>query len=463
MNLFTLTRQLNAGAYEANTGSGLIRAVAIVSFTLSSWIALLVASGTWMFYQRAENPFGNVDLLHQSIEMYNILYQWFGLALFACIFVVPAILSLTSQAAILGATGREQRFAVLRLLGLRAADVRRMTVIETGGQALLGLALASALYVLSLPWFTHVSFQGEPIRIEELLMPWWGYVAVAFILIFLALGASWWAMQRVNVNPLGVSKREIPPALKATPLLVGIAVGIAVVIFVNNHTFRPEIGLSVAILIPVVIMVAIVNLISPYLLQLSAKIAQYLPGNAHFVATQRVKTDAKTSWRRVSVMAFMGFLAGFIATVPLTEIEEYGEAAYSTMVLFDDSTTGIMLTLIFSYLLTMVSVFLAQATSIYESADLAQSLHRLGVKREFQTRVALWETLGPMVVTSLLGFALSTLQGFLLFQGVTSSINPGRLLLALALLVLGWITTALAMVAVEPLRTRVLNRVNRKE
>ena len=59
----------------------------------------------------------------------------------ACAFIVPALFNLTAQAAVLGASGREQRLSTLRLLGLSSHQVERMAAVETGIQALIGIVL----------------------------------------------------------------------------------------------------------------------------------------------------------------------------------------------------------------------------------------------------------------------------------------------------------------------------------
>src|SRR5699024_4158857 len=74
----------------------------------SSAMAYLVAGGTWMFYQRSLRPqdFHVVQETLANSPDDPVMSTWVIMALFACAFLVPTIVSLTAQAAVLGASGR---------------------------------------------------------------------------------------------------------------------------------------------------------------------------------------------------------------------------------------------------------------------------------------------------------------------------------------------------------------------
>ena len=79
---------------------------------------------------------------------------------------------------------------------------------------LLGIVLGWLISVLIAPVFTHVKFQDRPVAFEEIILPWWGYLAVAAVLFLLALAAALAGMWRVRVSPLGVAKRQMPAAFR---------------------------------------------------------------------------------------------------------------------------------------------------------------------------------------------------------------------------------------------------------
>ena len=211
MNTATLVYDLQRESIRARSGTGIVSLLAIVSLTIGSAIAFLVAGGTWMFWERAQHVEDAAPALKEAFgnEMEAFLYPWFALALFACAFILPALFNLTSQAAVLGASGREQRLATLRLLGLSSRQVERMAIVETGLQAVIGIVLGGLISLLVAPVFTQLDFQMRPIDLTEILLPWWGYIAVAGVLFLLAIGAALYGMRRVRVSPLGVAKRQM--------------------------------------------------------------------------------------------------------------------------------------------------------------------------------------------------------------------------------------------------------------
>ena len=150
MNTTTLVFDLQRESIRARSGTGIVSLLAIVSLTIGSAIAFLVAGGTWMFWERAQHVEDAAPALQEAFsnEMEAFLYPWFALALLACAFILPALFNLTAQAAVLGASGREQRLATLRLLGLSSRQVERMAIVETGLQAILGIVLGGLISLL---------------------------------------------------------------------------------------------------------------------------------------------------------------------------------------------------------------------------------------------------------------------------------------------------------------------------
>lgn len=407
MSTATLTFQLHRASLHARTGTGTLSLLSILSIAVGSTAAFLVSGGTWMFWVRAHHP----ELITESMRATNgnepgFLYLWFTLAMFACAFIVPALFSLTAQAAVLGASGRERRLATLRLLGLSSRDVTRMTVIETGIQAIIGIALGLASSVLlAPPVFTNLEFQDRPVELREILLPWWGYLAVAATLFFLALGAAFVGMQRVRVSPpLGVARRSTPPALKYWRLIAFVLLVAVVAVIVRNFDFDAAIAAIAGMIGLLLLVVLSINFVAPpYLLQVAGHIASLFPGTAHFVAWQRVATNGKRAWRRVASLAFFGFLAGYLVCSPLKQDNltlAMSEEGDSLPPFFKDVSTGALLTLLFGFILTGLSIFLGQASAAFEGAQLSRSLQLMGVPRRFHTAVNFIEISGPAVGVS---------------------------------------------------------------
>ena len=462
MKTSTLVLDLHKAALRTRTGTGLVTLVAIISLTVSSTIAYLVAGGTWMFYQRSLRPqdFHVVQETLANGPDDPIMSIWVIMALFACAFLVPTIVSLTAQAAVLGASGREKRLATLRLIGLSSGDITRMTMLETAAQAAIGIVLGGFFSVLLAPIFSNMKFQDVYISASELILPWWGYLTVAVVVFVLAITASVVGMQRVRVEPLGVSRKEMPPALKYRSAILFVVFTVFTLIMVDRTSMSSGIAAMAIVAAVVSINVMLINWVAPFLLQVFYRMVSIMPGTSHFVASQRIAADAKTTWRRSASMAFFGVIAGYLVISPvgadgLTAMmsEEPG-----VLMMFRDLATGGVLTLVFGFILSAMSVFLGLASQIFEQAHLTRSLHLMGVSRSFYFRTQVFETLGPIIIVSLIGFTFGVMLGSVMLSSGIADVNfPMRLSMAGSILGIGWLFPLAAIAAVEPLRTRTLN------
>lgn len=466
-NTALLVWNLQKAAAQTRTGTGTVSVLAIFSLTVSSCIAFLVSGGTWMFYQRMRHPEGRIAkeiYQHEGMTDAAFLSSWFALAIVACAFIFPALFSLTAQAAVLGASGRERRLAALRLLGLSSGDITRMTVLETGLQAIIGIVLGFAISLLVAPVFTSLKFINTPVALEEILLPWWGYIAVAALIMMLALTAAFIGMQRVRVSPLGVAKREMPKALKWWRLAVAVAVFVASYIALNNMNIGTEFGAIIGVAAFIFFNIIMLGIFVPFVLQFAFRLAALLPGTSHFVAARRISTDSRKAWKRSSAIAFFGFIAGYIVISPMgnDDLSQMFKQEPEAGMIFADITTGALLTLIFGFIITGVSIFLGQVSEVYANADLTRSLQLIGVKRSFHSRVAIVEIMGPIVLVSLVGFFLGSALGFAMLGQAGDMNIPVRLATAGTFLGAGWAVTILAILAAEPLRAGVLNRAARR-
>ena len=461
MKTSTLVLDLHKAALRTRTGTGLVTLVAIISLTVSSTIAYLVAGGTWMFYQRSLRPqdFHVVQYSLANGTDDSIMSIWVIMALFACAFLVPTIVSLTAQAAVLGASGREKRLATLRLIGLSSGDITRMTMLETAAQAAIGIVLGGFISVLLVPIFSNMKFQDVYISASELILPWWGYLTVAVVVFVLAITASVVGMQRVRVEPLGVSRKEMPPALKYRSAILFVVFTVFTLIMVDRTSMSSGIAAMAVVAAVVSINVMLINWVAPFLLQVFYRMVSIMPGTSHFVASQRIAADAKTTWRRSASMAFFGVIAGYLVISPvgadgLTAMmsEEPG-----VLMMFRDLATGGVLTLVFGFILSAMSVFLGLASQIFEQAHLTRSLHLMGVSRSFYFRTQVFETLGPIIIVSLIGFTFGVMLGSVMLSSGIADVNfPMRLAMAGSILGIGWLFPLASIAAVEPLRTRTL-------
>ncbi|MDU0479485.1 ABC transporter permease [Staphylococcus chromogenes] len=464
MNMLALSWDLQKASVRSRTGTGLVAGLAILSLTVCSWISFIVAGGTWMFYQRSRNLTDLPVAIHESRSPEDMLRFYVILSLIACAFLFPAVFSLTTQAAVMGASGREQRLAALRLVGISSRQITAITAVETALQALIGIVLGGLLSLLTVPLGSKFTFQTRPLSPTDLFLPWWGYPLVAGILLGLAVLSSVAGMQRVRVSPLGVARREIPRALRWWRLLITAVVLVGGYLWLNAHQMKTDTEFLLTLFFVLFIMVSVLNVGAPFILQLWFRLVALLPGTAHFVGTRRIATDARAAWRRCSATAFYGVLVGVLILSPKGDdgLSSVFREEPDVGMMFADLHTGVMITVVIGFVIAAVATLLGQAAEVFERADLSRALNSLGVPRRFHFQVATWQTMAPIVLVSLVGFALGGGLMVAMF-GQAGDINvPVRARNAFVFLFAGWMLTALALLAVEPLRNRVLSAGSRR-
>ncbi|MEJ5928518.1 FtsX-like permease family protein [Corynebacterium sp. H128] len=458
MNPLALSWKLQKASLQARSGTGLVAFLAVFSLTVCSWIAFIVAGGTWMFYQRTLHVPEFPLEVHKSRSTEDLMFFYLALAFIACAFLFPAIFSLTSQAAVMGASGREQRLAALRLLGMSSRQITAMTAAETGLQAVVGIVLGGLLALLTAPLGSNFTFHLKQVGTAELILPWWGYLTVAVILLLLALLSSYVGMQRVRVSPLGVARRDMPRALRWWRLILAVVVLIAGIAWMKVQDVSTDAEFLVSLFFVLFIMVSVLNVGVPFLLQLLFRVFGLFPGTSNFVATRRVATDARSAWRRSATTAFYGVLVGVLILSPKgqDDISTLFKEEADVGMIFGDLNTGVMITVVIGFIIASVSIVLGQAAEVFERADLSRALADLGVPRGFHFRIALGQVMAPIMLVSLVGFMVGAAIMVALFGAAGDMNVPARLLNASVFLLAGWSLTLLAMLAVEPLRSRVL-------
>ncbi|MFF0579521.1 FtsX-like permease family protein [Streptosporangium saharense] len=228
------------------------------------------------------------------------------LALIASVLMVVPLLVFGGAAARLTVARRDQRLAALRLVGATPGQVVAMTVAEAVITAFAGAVLGAALYLLMTPLLTRIEIGGGPWFVAD---TWPGVLPVLAVLVVVPLLVGLSAvvgLRRVVVSPLGVAKRETPPAMRFVRVVALLAV-LAVV---------PTLGMGAGVgVVTVVLSLAFlaVNLVGPWVVGLLGRIvAASARRPAGLLAGRRMIDDPRAAWRTVSGVALTGFVAGFI-------------------------------------------------------------------------------------------------------------------------------------------------------
>ena len=206
---------------------------------------------------------------------------------------------------------RDQRLAALRLVGATPGQVVAMTVAESMVTALAGALAGALLYVAMIPGLTRISISGGTWAAGDL---WVGVPAILAVVaaVVVLVGVSAVAgLRRVVVSPLGVARRQTPPALRAVRVL-------AFVVAVVGFLFASKLtqGSVATVFTVIVVMLAIgfwtLNLVGPWVVGLVGRIAAAGARRpARLLAGRRLMDDPRSAWRTVNGIALTGFVAGF--------------------------------------------------------------------------------------------------------------------------------------------------------
>mgnify|MGYP000889616439 FL=1 len=459
-----LTFQLTRARFAVRQGEALLFFASVLANTISAALAFTIAGGTMMFHERWHHPTGVLAALKAEDPTFDLILMFYLiLALIATALLVPAMISLSASAAVLGARGREQRLSALRLLGLSSGDVTRMSLIDSAIQASIGTLLGGLSYLVTAPAWGALEFQSQPVA---LVLPWWLALTVAAANVVIALIATWWGLRQVRISPLGVARRGVKPPTtwKRVAVFVGILVA-AFVLLPHLLTGREVMGYVVfAAIIGCVIFGY--NLFGPWMLQRFSRLYFLLPGPAALMAGRRIMADPRSAWRRIGGLGILALIAGYLGRMPF-EMEAKGSEAlaiFSEKVTWD-FTKGVVITLAVALMLTATSILISQASSVFERSDLTIALHRLGTPEPFHARAQWLENLGPLALVTTTGYLI----GFGLAQPMASLAEKHGLhtpvtgiVVVIAVIVAGFVLAALALLATQPLQKRVLGTQRRR-
>ena len=444
------------GRDQRTSGERWVRVLSLAAFTVSTWMLLTLAGGTWMFVGRHRNP-GEV-LQAASEELHGPQgIPYIFLALFASLLLIPTLLNLLTQAARANLSGRETHLATLRLLGANAGQVRGMMIVDALRQAAIGLVLGTVLYAVTVPVWSLIAFQGEQIGRWEMLT-WWLIPVVWLVVLALAAASVWLALRRVSITPLGVSKRVPPKGQNLVTFVLSFVITWALLKMLSRFGLSPsaDTGVYLGVLVFGAAFMLANAVFAVGLIQLVARLSYRVPGSKNYVATRRVGRDAKTTWRRVAALFFLAFTAGFASRLSLveTEFESVAVDMYTA-----DIPTGVAITVTFGIVLLCVSTLLGQALAVVEQKYLTRSLYFIGAPASFHTAVAVREIGIPMAIVSFIGLIQGGLMGTVM--SVEQPNTMTSLIQFVALVAIALIVSVAAVYATGPLRQRVLAQTGR--
>jgi hypothetical protein len=236
----------------------------------------------------------------------NIYRLAFGLGAIAVLF---PLLILINTATRLAAARREERYAALRLVGATPRQVGVIATVDAVVGAAIGALAGAGLFVLLRPALADVSFSGVRFFSSSVTPTLWGYAVMLVGVPAAAAVASLLSLRRVQISPLGVSRKvtpKPPTVARVIPLLVGIPLFVVPVL---RNAQKPSLGpVFIGLFL---IMVGLVTGGSWLTMQAARLLPKISRGPSSLLAARRLSDSPKLAFRTASGLV----LAVFVGTM----------------------------------------------------------------------------------------------------------------------------------------------------
>jgi hypothetical protein len=245
----------------------------------------------------------------------------------------------------LSAARREQRFAAMRLVGATPRQISVISTVESAVATVLGVVAGFGLFYALRPAIARIPFTGQRFFTNDLSLNLSDVLLVGLGVPTAAAIAARLALRRVNISPLGVTRRVTPRpprAWRVLPLLAGVGeLGyFAYVrdIGANSHT-NSTIE-AAAFTIGVLLIMAGLIIAGPWLTMLVSRLtARRATRPAALIAARRLADNPKAGFRAISglvLAVFVGTCAiGIITTIVAYNGDSSGPAAADRRLLVD--------------------------------------------------------------------------------------------------------------------------------
>jgi hypothetical protein len=231
------------------------------------------------------------------------------------------VLIFISTATRLAATRREQRFAAMRLVGATPRQVSTLAAVESTAAAVLGTAAGFALFPVLQAIMARYPLTGARFFLSDLAPRPLEIVLIAVGVPAAAAIAARFAMRRVRISPLGVTRRVTPRpprAWRLIPLLAGLA-ELAYFIDRKPHTSS---GQTAAFLPGFLLIMAGLVIAGPWITMVAAR---FMAGRARrlptLLAARRLADNPQAAFRAISGVV-LGLFVVSVATGVITTLVE---------------------------------------------------------------------------------------------------------------------------------------------
>ncbi|MEY9943660.1 FtsX-like permease family protein [Kitasatospora sp. GAS1066B] len=200
----------------------------------------------------------------------------------------------------LAAARREQRFAAMRLVGATPRQISAIATVESTVAAVLGTAAGFLLFFLIRPVVAGMNFTKTPFFTSDLSLTAVNVLLVVLGVPVAAAVAARLALRRVQISPLGVTRRVTPRpprVYRVIPLAAGVA---ELGYFVGRRP--PTTNGQIQAFVPgILLILGGLVVAGPWLTMAGARLmARRAQRPAVLVAARRLADDPRAAFRAVS-------------------------------------------------------------------------------------------------------------------------------------------------------------------
>ena len=248
----------------------------------------------------------------------------------------------------LSAARREQRFAAMRLVGATPRQISTIATVESSVATIAGTVVGFGLFYALRPAIATIPFSGERFFTSDLSLSPANVLLVAIGIPAAAALTARIALRRVNVSPLGVTRRVTPRpprAWRLIPLLAGIAWLGYLAYFSDIADSRNSTNQAYAYLLGVFLIMIGLIVAGPWLTMVGSRLtARHAKRPAGLIAARRLGDNPQTAFRAISGVVLAVFLAscaiGTITTIVAYNGGAAGDTANSTATIIHDLSHG---------------------------------------------------------------------------------------------------------------------------
>lgn len=377
-----------------------------------------------------------------------------GCAVIALVLLTVPLVSLGAAAARLSARRRDDRLATLRLLGANAGTTAALAILEAASVAFVGAVVGALGALAASPLVGLIHFRGRALGTAAVVLPSWAYLAIVAGVALIATASATASLRRVIISPLGVALKQSAPRIPWLPAVIAIvAVMLSSALMGNLGGLGGAAAIIAGVGVALTVTLFAIDVIGAWFVGILARRrARRAQRPDQLLAARSVLESPRAAWRQVSGVAMASFMAVFAGSgvALLGAMESSDQLSGSEAYLVGDIRTGLIVTIIGTFIMVACAVGVSQAAQILDRRDILRSLDVIGTPIEVQDRARRGATMLPLLLASLGSAAIAAFVIFPLVGGALI-FAPLSLGVILATLAAGIGIVVLALAATRPL------------